>query len=161
MASPLTLLLPVSEGHTPLEIAAKLGEYGSKLNEALKAVGTVHYARALMFDRRSPNLQPRFDPPQKGEAPFVIAVITEFDGDFDRYIHDFVSKVGEVFDALLQFVPGGKEITPVASHEDAFRKLLAANDASHKLPALFQAYTATVPLILASLPPPDSPESND
>jgi len=155
MASPLTLLLPVAEGHTPLEIAAKLGAYGPKLYEALKAVGTVHYARALMFDRRSPNLQPKLDPPKQGEAPFVIAIITEFDGDFDRYIHDFVSKVGEVFDALLQFVPGGKEMTPVASHETAFRKLLAANDASHSLPTLFQAYTATVPEILANLPPPE------
>ena len=50
----------------------------------------------------------------------MLAVITEYDGDFDAYIQDFVAKVGPIFDVLLSFTVGGKEVTPVAQHISAF-----------------------------------------
>ena len=151
MANPLTLLMPVIPGTDPNEIVKTLSVYGLELYVALNSVGTVHYARALMLDRSSPNLQPTVeDKKVVSKGPFVIAIITEYDHDFDRYIHDFVVKVGRVFDALLQFVPGGKEVTPVAQHEDAFGRLLAENNVPS---LLFQAYTATVQEIRDSVPP--------
>jgi len=151
LANPLTLLLPVTPDTDPNEIVKTLSAYGLKLYIALNSVGTVHYARALMLDRSAPNLQPTIEGGKVvSKGPFVIAVITEYDHDFDRYIHDFVVKVGEVFDALLQFTPGGKEVTPVADHEEEFGQLLAANN----LPSvLFQAYTATVQEVRAGLQP--------
>jgi hypothetical protein len=142
MANPLTLLLPVIPETDPNEIVKTLSAYGLKLYVALESVGTVHYARALMLDRSAPNLQPTVkDKKVVSKGPFVIAIITEYDHDFDRYIHDFVVKVGEVFDALLQFVPGGKEVIPVIDHETEFGNLLAENNVPS---LLFQAYTATV-----------------
>lgn len=151
MANPLTLLLPVTPGTDPNEIVKTLSVYGLELYIALNAVGTVHYARALMLDRSEPNLQPRVeDKKVVSKGPFVIAIITEYDHDFDRYIHDFVVKVGRVFDALLQFVPGGKEVTPVADHEEEFGQLLAANNLAS---LLFQAYKATVQQVRDNVPP--------
>lgn len=152
MANPLTLLMPVIPDTDPNVIVKTLSVYGPDLYRALNAVGTVHYARALMLDRSTANLQPTVDEHGKvvSKGPFVIAIITEYDHEFDRYIHDFVVKVGKVFDALLQFVPGGKEVTPVADHEEEFGQLLAANN----LPSvLFQAYTATVQEVRAGLQP--------
>jgi hypothetical protein len=151
MASPLTLLLPVIPGTSPVDIVADLAKYGPELDSALRSTGTVHYARTLILDRSGANLQGL-------KGPFVIAIVTEFDGSFDKYIGDFVSKVGNVFDALLKYVVGGKDVIPVASHVAAFGKLIAANNASQLQPALFQAYTATVQEILANLPPPAEAE---
>jgi hypothetical protein len=150
MASPLTLLLPVIPGTNPQTIGAALQSVNSKLDAALTSIGTVHYARILLLDASTPNLQPS----GKSSDSYVIAVITEYDGSFDAYIQDFVSQVGAIFDALLQFVVGGAAVTPVANNVAAFEAFVAQNDASQHAPNtnLFQAYTATVQQILASLP---------
>jgi len=149
MARPLTLLLPILPGTSAGMLAIALCYYGPALDEALSSIGTVHYARTLVFDRSAPNLQPSL----RSEGPFVVGVITSYDGDFHQYVQDFVSQVGTIFDALLQFVVGGKEVTPVAEHVAAFERLILANDVSQMQPKLFQAYTATVQEVLASLPP--------
>jgi hypothetical protein len=150
MASPLTLLLPVIPGTNPQTIGAALQSVNSKLDAALTSIGTVHYARILLLDASTPNLQPS----GKSSDSYVIAVITEYDGSFDAYIQDFVSQVGAIFDALLQLVVGGAAVTPVANNVAAFEAFVAQNDASQHAPNtnLFQAYTATVQQILASLP---------
>jgi hypothetical protein len=147
MANPLTLLMPVSPGVNPAAIAAALAKYHDQIQEALTSVGTVHYARFLLLDRSSPSLQPG-----AGTGPFVLGVITEYDGDFNAYIQDFVAKVGTVFDALLSFTVGGKEITPVADHISAFIAYVAKYDASQQPGAagLYQAYPQTVQQILAA-----------
>jgi hypothetical protein len=150
MASPLTLLMPVIPGTDLQTIAGALQQHGPQLDAALKSIGTVHYARTLLLDASTPNLQPGGNP----SAPYLIAVITEYDGSFNDYIQDFVSQVGPVFDALLQFVVGGPAVLPVANNVAAFEAFIMLNDASQHQPntGLFQAYTATVQTILASLP---------
>lgn len=150
MASPLTLLLPVIPGTNPQTIGENLAQYNAQLDAALQSIGTVHYARILLLDASTPNLQPSGNP----NSSYVIAVITEYDGSFDAYINDFVSQVGMVFDALLENVVGGPELVPVANNVAAFEAFVAQNDASQHAPnnSLFQAYTATVQTILASLP---------
>jgi hypothetical protein len=148
MASPLTLLMPIIPGTSPLEIGAALEKYNTEIDTALTSIGTVHYARFLLLDRAAPNLQPSGPSDQ-----LVLAVITEFDGSFQAYIGDFVSQIGDVFNALLQFVVGGAAVTPVQSNMAAFSAFVTANDASEHQPneGLYQAYTATVQQILASL----------
>ncbi len=147
MASPLTLIMPVIPGTSLQTISETLAVYGPQLDAALKSIGTVHYARTLFLDASTPNLQPGTNPSDS----YLIAIITEFDGSFDKYIQDFVSQVGKVFDAMLQFVVGGPAIIPVADNVAAFEAFITLNDASQHAPntALFQAYTLTVQQILA------------
>jgi hypothetical protein len=147
MANPLTLLMPVAPGVDPAAIAAALAKYHDQTQAALTSVGTVHYARFVLLDRSSPSLQPG-----AGTGPFVLGVITEYDGDFVAYIQDFVAKVGTVFDALLAFTVGGKEVTPVADHITAFVDYIRKYDASQQpgAPGLYQAYPQTVQQILAA-----------
>jgi len=150
MASPLTLLMPVLPGITPQKLSDGMSQYGPQLAAALNNIGTVHFARTLILDPSAPNLQPG-----PTSTSFVLGIVTEFDGSFDDYIHDFVVVVGPVFDALLQFVVGGAAVTPVADNEAAFGAFIQQNDASQHLPngGLFQAYTATVQEIRARFPP--------
>jgi hypothetical protein len=149
MASPLTLIMPVIPGTNPVEIAKTLAQYQSQLDAALQSIGTVHYARTLYLDTSVANLQPSL---QSTNGPFVICVITEYDGSFDAYIGDFVAQVGTVFDALLQFVVGGPALIPVANNVAAFTAFIAQNDASQHQPneGMFAAYPQTVQQILAA-----------
>ena len=148
MANPLTLLMPVIAGTKPEDIATALAQYGPQLDAALNSIGTVHYARTLYLDTSAANLQPG----TSATGPFVLGIITEYDGSFDDYIGDFVNVVGPVFDALLQFVVGGAAVTPVASNVPAFSAFITANDASQHAPnnGLFSAYPYTVQDIKAA-----------
>ncbi len=150
MANPLTLMLPVIPGTSPETIAQTLAQYGPQLDAALASIGTVHYARSLYLDLSQPNLQPSLTTPSQG--PFVLSVMTEYDGDFDAYIGDFVAKVGTVFDALLQFVVGGAAVTPVANNVEAFTAFIDKNDVSQHFPntSLYDAYPQTVQQIKAA-----------
>lgn len=148
MASPLTLLMPIIPGTDPTKIAATLAGAQDKIDQALTSIGTVHYARFLLLDRSTANLQPG----GASADQLVLAVITEYDGSFNAYIGDFVSQIGDVFNALLQFVVGGQAVTPVQDNVNAFIAFVTANDASQHQPntGLFQAYPdTTVQQILA------------
>ena len=148
MASPLTLLMPIIPGTDPTKIAETLAGAQTKIDQALTSIGTVHYARFLLLDRSTANLQPG----GASADQLVLAVITEYDGSFNAYIGDFVSQIGDVFNALLQFVVGGQAVTPVQDNVNAFIAFVTANDASQHQPntGLFQAYPdTTVQQILA------------
>jgi hypothetical protein len=147
MANPLTLLMPLIPGTNPLDVAKALEGFQPQLQAALTSIGTVHYARFLVMDTSVPNLQPG----PAGKGPYVLAVITEYDGSFQAYIGDFVAQVGTIFDALLQFVVGGAAVTPVADHTTAFGAFIAANDLSQQpgSQGLYEAYPLTVQQVLA------------
>jgi hypothetical protein len=153
MASPLTLILPITPGTSLQALNQTLSGSSEQRDAALKSIGTVHYARILLLDSSATNLQPSGNPSDR----YSFAVITEYDGSFEDYIHDFVVQVGPIFDALLQFVVGGQALIPVADNEAAFAAFIAQNDASQHQPntGLYQAYTATVNEILANLPAPE------
>lgn len=148
MANPLTLLMPVIAGTNPADIAQALAKYKPELDAALQGIGTVHYARTLYLDTSAANLQPT----ATSKGPFVLGIITEYDGSFEDYLGDFVKQVGPIFDALLQFVVGGAEVTPVADNQTKFGEFITANDASQHEPnvGIFQAYPYTVDDILAA-----------
>jgi hypothetical protein len=135
-------------------IAATLAESKNEIDDALKTIGTVHFARFLLLDSSKPNLQPDLTATTASNS-LVLGVITEYDGDFNAYIQDFVSKLGGVFDALLGFVVDGKKLIPVANNVAAFQAYITLNDASQHIPntGLYQAYPQTVQKILAVFPP--------
>lgn len=147
MASPLTLLMPVLPGKIQTIIQA-LGQFQSQLDQALASIGTVHYARMLILDANTPNLQPAQNP----NDSFILAVITEYDGSFAAYIGDFVAQVGAVFDAMLPYVVGGAAVVPVANNVAAFQAFVTLNDASQHAPnnTMYSAYPYTVQQILAA-----------
>jgi hypothetical protein len=148
MASPLTLLMPLSATADLDKLRKALVDNQSAIDNALKNIGTVHYARFMVFDRSSPNLEVA-----SSNGPFVLAVITEYDGDFPHYIQAFVGQLGAVFDALLAFVDGGENLIPVQGHLQEFTDFIAANDASQNPPndqfGLYSAYPYSVQKILA------------
>lgn len=147
MASPLSLFMPVIPGTDPQTIGAAIAGSQDAIDKALQSIGTVHFARFLLLDRSTANLQPG-----GGDQALVIAVVTEYDGDFDAYIQAFSNQLGPVFDALLAFVVGGEALIPVKSHLSAFTAFIAQNDASQHQPntGLYAAYPETVQQILAA-----------
>lgn len=161
MANPLTLMMPIIPGTNPAEIAAALQKYNAEIDAALTSIGTVHYARFLLLDRSVANLQPGLA--QSNEL--VLAVITEYDGSFSKYIGDFVAQIGDVFNALLAFVVGGDAVIPVQNNVAAFNAFVIANDASQHFPnngqtspgvgqgpgGLYEAYPQTVQQVLAAV----------
>ena len=79
-----------------------------------------------------------------------LAVITTYDGSFEKYIQDFVDHVGEIFDVLLSHMKDAPPL-PVQEHRDEFLAYVQAND----LPGVgvfYSAYPdATVLTILDAL----------
>ncbi|HEX2079256.1 MAG TPA: hypothetical protein VHG08_16135 [Longimicrobium sp.] len=148
MANPLTLLMPIKSGIDVVQLGAALLLARKQLNEALTSIGTVHYARIMVLDRSDTNLRPDF------HGPYVLAVITDYDGSFDAYIGDFVAQVGDIFNAILKHVVGGEALIPVQNNVAAFGAFIAANDASQHAPnqGLYQAYPQTVQQVLAAFP---------
>ncbi len=154
MASPLSLMMPVLPGTTLSSLLSTLATSQPSIDAALAKIGTVHYARFLLLDRSSPNLLPNLANANSPSDTLIISIITNYDGDFDLYIHDFVGQLGEVFDALLAHVIGGKQLIPVANNEQAFLAFILANDASQQLPnksSGYEAYPQTVQQILAAV----------
>src|SRR5271165_2936192 len=147
MANALTLLMPVVANTSPATIAEALAAQQSAIETGLTKVGTVHFARFLLLDSSQPNLQPT----GSSSDTLVLGVITEYDGDFDAYIQDFVDQIGGVFNALLPVVVGGEKLTPVADNVAAFTAFIQQNDASQNQsePSLYSAYPQTVQQILA------------
>ncbi len=147
MASPRSLFMPVIPGTDPQTIGAAISGSQTEIDQALESIGTVHFARFLLLDRSTTNLQPG-----GGDQELVIGVVTAYDGSFDAYIQAFANQLGPVFDALLQFVDGGKALIPVKSNVNAFTAFVAKNDASQHAPntGLYAAYPQTVQQVLAA-----------
>ena len=147
--NPLTLIMPLQQGVPLNQLQALLGQQQGAIDAALAVVGTVHFARFVLFDSSSPNLQPLAN----SVGPFQLAVITTYDGDFDMYIQDFVQQLGPVFDELLKVTTDGASLVPVKDNVTEFIAWVKANDASQQPPndALTQyaAYPYTVQAILA------------
>ena len=153
MATPLSLMMPVLPGTKLSTLLQTLSTAQPSIDQALESIGTVHYARFLLLDRSEPNLLPSLAKLDNPSDTLIISVITNYDGDFDRYIFDFVAQLGSVFDALLAHVIGGEKLIPVKDNVQAFLAFILANDASQQLPnkgSGYQAYPQTVQEILAA-----------
>lgn len=142
MANPLTAILPISSSASIEELLGMLATNQAAIDQALNNVGTVHYARFILFDTTNDYLQPAAQPPWNNTGQFKLAVITEYDGDFAPYIQAFVNQLGSVFDALLGFTSDGTGIIPVQQNVSAFTKYVQSHDASQQTPneGLYSAY---------------------
>ena len=111
---PLTLVLPIRPDaraalRAEVDRLQALPPEENPVIAALEAVGTVHFARFVFLDDER------------------LAVITTYDGDFERYIMDFVDHVGPVFDTLLQHVADPPPL-PVQQHPEEFLAYVRRHD---------------------------------
>jgi hypothetical protein len=158
MANPLTFLLPLDPSKNIMELLTKVAANQDALNGALASVGTVHYARFILFDRSKDDLRPTLGPDgPTGNGPFAFGVITEFDGDFETYSQQFIDEIGFLFDLGLSFTTDGQSLIPVQKHPKEFIEYVRSHNLSAHPPneGLFNAYPFTVRQILAQKPPPD------
>jgi len=154
MTNPLTLMMPVKPDTKLLSIIEVLAENQAPIDAALSSIGTVHFARFLLLDSSVANLQPDLKDINATSDTLIIGVVTDYDGNFDAYISDFVAQLGDVFNALLAFVVGGDSVTPVQDNLAAFQAFITTNDASQHKPndTLYAAYPQTVQQIKAAFP---------
>ena len=111
---PLTLVLPIRPDagaalRAEVDRLQALPPEENPVIAALEAIGTVHFARFVFLDDER------------------LAVITTYDGDFERYIMDFVDHVGPVFDVLLQHVADPPPL-PVQQHPEEFLAYVRRHD---------------------------------
>jgi hypothetical protein len=111
---PLTLVMPVRpEAREALRAEVDrlqaLPREENPVITALDAIGTVHFARFVFLDDER------------------LAVITTYDGDFERYIMDFVDHIGPVFDMLLQHMVDPPPL-PVQQHPEEFLAYVNRHD---------------------------------
>ncbi len=113
--SPLTLVMPVRpEARAALRAEVEqlqaLPRDRNPVITALDAIGTVHFARFVFLDDDE-----------------RLAVITTYDGDFERYIMDFVDHIGPVFDMLLRHMVDPPPL-PVQQHPEDFLAYVRRHD---------------------------------
>ncbi len=113
--SPLTLVMPVRpEARAALRAEVEqlqaLPRDRNPVITALDAIGTVHFARFVFLDDDA-----------------RLAVITTYDGDFERYIMDFVDHIGPVFDMLLRHMVDPPPL-PVQQHPEEFLAYVRRHD---------------------------------
>lgn len=112
--SPLTLVMPIKDG-----VADALRERIEGLGKgpvdpfesALGAFQGVHFARFVLLENDT-----------------RLAVITTYDGDFRKYVMDFVDYAGPMFDLLLSFVSDWPADHPVQTYRDEFLDYVEAHD---------------------------------
>ena len=161
MANPLTLMLPLDPSKNIAELLTKIAANQAALHGALANVGTVHYARFILFDRSKEDLRPEFGPNgPTGKGPFAFGVITAFDGDFETYTQQFIDEIGFLFDLGLSFTTDGQSLIPVQKHPKEFIEYVRRHNLSVHAPneGLFNAYPFTVRQILAQKPQPPRPK---
>ncbi len=87
--------------------------------EANDSVGTLHFSHWVLFPKNH------------------LGFFTIFDGDWDKYLQDFVEKVAFAFDTIFPHVDGGPP-TPVAKNPQAFYDW--AFEANHPPIGFYSAY---------------------
>ena len=139
LQSPLTLVMDIksTDDFTQLNgLLAKIQSAPPDQNPvwvALTKLKTVHFARFVFL---SNNTQ--------------LAIITTYDGLFDKYINDFIDEIGDVFNALLSHMKNAPPL-PVQQNREAFLAYVKANDL-RGLDPFYSAYPqASVITILDAL----------
>lgn len=114
--SPLTLIMNIRSSEDFAQLSGLLAKMQSAPPDqnpvwvALTKLKTVHFARFVFL---SNNTQ--------------LAVITTYDGSFDKYINDFIDEIGDVFNALLSHMDNAPPL-PVQKNRDAFLAYVKEND---------------------------------
>ena len=103
----MPLRYPITAGRA--EATETLTKATDPVLVGLNNVGTVHFAR---FDIVKGNL----------------CMFSVYDGDFEAYIRDFISAIGNAFDAIMDLVKDPPP-APCAHHVDEFIEWVHAHDA--------------------------------
>jgi hypothetical protein len=120
LQSPLTCVMPIKSAEDFQALSTLLPAAKPVIEQALDTIGTVHFARFVFL---SNNTQ--------------LAIITTYDGDFDRYIADFAQHIGPVFDQLFAHISDAPPL-PVNKNVAEFVKYVFAHDV--KATAFYSAY---------------------
>jgi hypothetical protein len=112
--SPLTLVMPIKDGGAEglralIEGLGKLPV--NPVDAALDELHNVHFARFVLLENDT-----------------RLAVITTYDGEFRKYIMDFIDVLGPVFDQVLSFVCDWPSEHPVQTYRDEFLDYVEAHD---------------------------------
>lgn len=125
VANPLTLVMDIKSKADFDELQAILADLqsrppkGNPITTALDDLSMVHFARFVFLGERQ------------------LAVITTYDGEFDRYIEAFADKIGSVFDLLLSHVEDAPPL-PVSQHPREFLDYVRRHD----IPCVGTLYSA-------------------
>jgi hypothetical protein len=106
----LNLFLPLKN---PAQMPALMELLLSAQDDVQAALTSLHYVHFA-----------RFLPSPDGS---VLMVITTYDGGLESYIMDFVAVLGDVFNAILQFVEGAPPL-PVQRYAREFTQFVMNND---------------------------------
>jgi hypothetical protein len=106
----LNLYLPLKSPAQMPALAANLIAAAPQVHNALASLDYVHFARFLPAPDYS-----------------MLWVITEYDGGLQSYLMDFVAVLGDVFNAILQFVKGAPPL-PVQRYAREFTEFVIAHD---------------------------------
>jgi len=85
MQKTLTLVLTIKSPADYDALAVLVPQVKGQMDNAFKKLNIVHFARVVFLDNNT-----------------KVAVITEYDEDFDTYVRDFAENLGPAFDALFQ-----------------------------------------------------------
>ncbi len=139
--SPLTLVMSIRSPEDFALLSGLLAKIQSAPPEAnpiwiaLTKLKTVHFARFVFLANNT-----------------QLAVITTYDGSFDKYINDFIEEIGDVFNALLAHMSDAPPL-PVQQNRTAFLDYVRKNDLRGIEP-FYSAYPqASVIAILDALEP--------
>ena len=124
--NPLTLIMTIKSTEDYEQLNALLHHIQSlpptenPIAIALNKIATVHFARFVFLENNT-----------------KLAVITTYDGSFEKYINEFVNEIGDVFNQLLSHMAGAPTL-PVQENRQEFLAYVKAND----LPTLQPFYSA-------------------
>jgi hypothetical protein len=92
----LTFISPIEDQNVE-KLRNVLKTRKKEFTEALRTLGTIHYARWVIIDGETLD----------GEIlPAQLVFSSNFDGELDTHIRDLVDKIGDVFDAIYEYVEG-------------------------------------------------------
>lgn len=110
LQSPLNLIMPIKSWMSTKKVQLLVRLKTGPLIEAGNQVGTVHFLHFVDFHDHN-----------------KLGFFTNYDGDFKRYIQDFIRCLGPVFDALLPECTDPPPL-PVEKNPDAFINWIAEHN---------------------------------
>ena len=118
--TPLHLVVQLKSKEDSQQIKAQLLANMDGMQQGMDSVGTVHFAHWFFLD-----------------DDMRLILTTEYDGDFNTYILDFIKSIGPLFNALLPHVIDPPSL-PVAAYPDEFVKWVS----DHNVPVAGRLITA-------------------
>jgi len=113
---PLTLIMPIASEaayqqlNETLTGVQALPPGQNPIMVALDKISTVHFAHFVFLENNT-----------------RLGVITTYDGDFGKYMMDFVDHIGDVFNMLLKFMADAPPL-PVQEHRQEFLDYVRSHD---------------------------------